>query len=227
VAAIRNELAHTGNSEHHERVTKTVSRACTLVDAAISEVASTMKFGDKPPYLEFNQEKQAWRLLRSIRGQDRYMMFDRHWHRCNQLEEILDIDLKNKSYVAINECEQKFAGYLSSRPYAAEIVMEGTPRNEIGARMGNSPRRADIVVYTRDGRVALVAEIKASRTSDLEKSRLKEQLWFTARAFDAPYAVIAELDARTWFAVDAKEGLREIPNDLKIVEQFPLPSADS
>ena len=78
----------------------------------------------------------------------------------------------------------------------------------------------DIAVYAPGGEIVLVAEVKAARTTALRRTRLEEQLWLTARAFGAPFALLSEEGSLIWFAVNPDQGLRSMPDDDEIIAKF-------
>jgi hypothetical protein len=99
-------------------------------------------------------------------------------------------------------------------------VQQAIPSTNVKERSPSRRREADIAVYAASGEIVLVAEVKAAGTTALRRTRLEEQLWLTASAFDAPFALLDEQGSRTWFAVDSDKGLREMPDDSEIIERF-------
>ncbi len=75
-------------------------------------------------------------------------------------------------------------------------------------------------MYAPGGNVALVAEIKAARTTAPRRTQLREQLLITAKAFEAPFALLKGDEGRTWFAIESNGELREMPDDSELIARF-------
>lgn len=220
VATIRNQLAHARTGASAQEVSHAVVFACSCLEAAVTAVVPKAGPFDRPPYLTFDHAHQVWRLLRPIQDDDRFEVFDFRWHRRYDLEETAGA----KAATAVQAREAALCMYLATRPYAGEVVQQAIPSTNVKERSPSRRREADIAVYAPGGEIVLVAEVKAAGTTALRRTRLEEQLWMTARAFKAPFALLDEEGSRTWFAVDPDQGLNEIPDDGAIVERFPRPA---
>lgn len=222
VASIRNQLAHARTGASAQEVTQAVVFACTCIEVAVNAVIPSPVPGAQPPFLEFDEDRQVWQLLRPIQEENRFEAFDFRWHRRYDLEETAGA----KVATAAQACEAALAAYLATRPYAGEVVQQAMPTRNLKNRSPTRRREADIAIYGNGGEIVLVAEVKSAGTTALRRTRLEEQLWLTAKAFNAPFALLDEEGSRTWFAVDPDQGLSEIPNDGEIISRFSSPASD-
>lgn len=225
VTEFRNQLAHhvKGRASPQE-VSHAIVYACILLENAVTARIPEAKRGDVPPFLTFAPDHRAWCLLRNRRGEEVREYFTLEWNP-NPIDEkqaAQEGHATRRDRVATQmiESTQLLAEYLGSRPYAEEVVLNASAHS---SRKGSRGREADIAVYGEKRRVVLIAEIKVARRSDaddLDTARLEEQLWLTVQAFEAPFAVLDRNGVRTWFAADAEQGLRKMPDDSEIVARF-------
>ena len=216
VASLRNQLAHAGTEGIGGEVMQAVVFACTCIDEAVNAVIPTAAAVEQPPFLGFDQEREVWHLLRPIQEEERFEVFDYRWHRRYELEEKAG----SKAAMAVQAREVVLVAYLTARPYAGEVVQQAMPARNPKEQRPLRRRQADIAVYAPGGEIVLVAEVKAARTTALRRTRLEEQLWLTARAFGAPFALLSEEGSLLWFAVNPDQGLRSMPDDDEIIAKF-------
>lgn len=222
VAEIRNQLAHERSHRPAQaEIDHAFMLACVLLDEAIVGEITDAGTGVIRPYLTYDDERQLWLLMRPLRGEDRVEAFDQYWRRVHDAEEeVMTQQLQSDSRrrkEAESIRERGLGEFLATRPYSYAVTY--------GARtVGTvSVHKADIVVYSDRERVALLVEIKflgTRRYGDLQRARSREALWRKAHQFQAPFALLDEDGARTWFAVDRSSGLREMPDDSEIVARF-------
>lgn len=225
VTEIRNQLAHhvKGRASPQE-VSHAIVYACILLENAVASQIPESKRGDVPPFLTYDPDHHAWSLLRNRRGQEVREYFTLQWNPSpiDEKQAAQEGRQIRRGRVATQTIEntRQLAEYLGGRPYAKEVVLNAAAHP---SRRGSRSREADIVVYAEKRRVVLIAEIKVARRSDvdeLDTARLEEQLWLTVQLFEAPFAVLDRNGVRTWFAADAEQGLRKMPDDSEIVARF-------
>lgn len=222
VADIRNHLAHErGQGPAEAEIVHAVVLACVLLDEAIAAAIPDGGAGQKPPFLDYDEDRQAWLLMRPLRGEERIEVYDQDWHREHQAEDRVAarrgrVD-SQRAYKSM--WEQEIAEWLATRPYCHEIIYGYKSVGSV------SVREADILIRADQDRVALVVEIKIianqKRYGELQRARSREALWRHMRAFGAPFALLDENGEQTWFADDGMKGLREMPDDSEIVARFP------
>jgi tRNA A-37 threonylcarbamoyl transferase component Bud32 len=232
VTEIRNQLAHhvKGRASPQE-VSHAIVYACILLENAVAAQIPESKRGDVPPFLTYDPDHHAWSLLRNRRGEEVREYFTLQWNPSpiDEKQAAQEGRQTRRDRVATQTIEntRRLAEYLGGRPYAKEVILNAAAHP---SRKGSRGREADIAVYAEKRRVVLIAEIKVARRSDvddLDTARLEEQLWLTVQAFEAPFAVLDRNGVRTWFAADAEQGLREMPDDSEIVARFGPKSADA
>jgi hypothetical protein len=221
VAEIRNYLAHErGQGPAQAEIVHAVVIACVLLDEAITAAIADVGAGQKLPFLDYDEDRQAWLLMRPLRGQDRIEVYDQDWHREHQAEERMAerrewLDSRRADESKIRE--RAIGEWLATRPYSHEVIYG---LKSVGTV---SVRRADILVRADRDRVALIVEIKGAaskRSGELQRARTREALWRQMHAFGAPFALLDENGQQTWFANDGMKGLREMPDDSEIVARF-------
>jgi len=225
VTEIRNRLAHhvKGGASPQE-VSHAIVYACILLENAVTARIPEANRGDIPPFLTYDPGHRAWCLLRNRRGEEVHEYFTLEWNPSpiDEKQAAQESRPQKRDRVATQTIENTrlLAEYLRGRPYAKEVVLNAPAQS---ARKGSRSREADIAVYAEKRRVVLIAEIKVAPRSDvddLDTARLEEQLWLAVQTFEAPFAVLDRNGVRTWFAADADQGLRKMPDDSEIVARF-------
>ena len=222
VADIRNHLAHErGQGPAEAEIVHAVVLACVLLDEAIAAAIPDGGAGQKMPFLDYDQARQAWLLMRPLRGEERIEVYDQDWHRERQAEERVAARSEKVDFERgyAESIRRAIGEWLATRPYSHEVIYGFKSVGTV------SVREADILIRADQDRVALVVEIKMianqKRYGELQRARTREALWRHMHAFGAPFALLDENGERTWFADDGMKGLREMPDDSEIVARFP------
>lgn len=221
VAEIRNHLAHErAEGPSQAQIVHTLGLTCVLLEDAIVTAIPDGGDGQKPPFLDYDKDRQVWLLMRPLRGEDRIEVYDPQWHRQHQAEErVAERRTRVDSQRADQETrrDRAISEWLATRPYSHKVICGFQSVGSV------SMREVDILVRADRDRVALVVEIKAvanKRYGELQRARTREALWRQMHIFGAPFALLDENGVQTWFANDGIRGLRVMLDDSEIVARF-------